>query len=194
MNIEKGQSPLIDFAQKYFGDIEHLQPAIEFFQDNPELIDRLGFSFDFAGGQLNSYLKQGVPEELAKLMPNVLKVQALLGKEKELPILYDLETDGSFSNLKIESGDWSFTEEIDDEVHLAAALMLEMYGQAIEQKIPELRENGFETMLALKEVLALHYDNTDLFKAVYEQGWYSAEKGFSEELVSYVERIPAEKH
>lgn len=205
MSIEKGQSPLIDFAQKYFGDIEHLQPAIEFFQDNPELMDRLALSFDFAVGQLNSYLGQDIPEERAKLMPNVLKVQALLGKEKELPILYDLETDSSRENILtgigvfkktkelIESGEWQFTKEIDDEAHLAAAMMLEMYGQTIEQKKPELSGNGVTTMLAIEEVLALHSQHTDLFNAVYKQGWYSAEEGFSKELVSSIESKQAVK-
>jgi len=209
MNEEKERLPFLDLAERHFGEIEHLGTIIDLFRDEPRLLNGLEFIFDYAIEQLNTYLDEGISEKQVKLMPNVLKVQKLL-KEKKLPTLYDLENEESFINLMIgervfkktqektqeliKDGKYSFPRTVDDEIHLVATMMINLYGQAMERKFPELAENAGTTILAVGEVLAHDFKSSTLFKAAREQDWYSIEKGFSGELVSYVERMPAEKH
>lgn len=195
---------LLRFVEKYIGGRQNIKPAIGELRNRPEVLDELASEFDLAVGSLNTFTQASrVETDADSLLPNAVRIRSLL-KGKSLPSLEEIGQDKSLGTVKegirtfrgvdslMKSGEtgrsgpkWEFHQNITDAGQLAAALMLEIYGKYVERRYPELRDRGFDVVLSLEEMLAIHHQDTQLFEAV--KGWYDVKEGFSQKLVDGVQ-------
>ena len=203
----ENQLVLAQNVHKYIGERANAQRVNAEIQANPERLLRLEGEMDAAIQTLNTILET---KSYSRLCTKTTELLLRESRPERLPTLQELKQDGSsatlraaVTTLKEVNGLMALGEgpeppphawrvharEGEDTDKLIAATMLAIYTAYIEQRYSTFGLDGFEHVtLPLEEVLAVYYPTSYLFHLIRE--WYTAEEGFSEELVEHVETYP----
>lgn len=197
----------LDLAEIHLRHRTNIRPAIQQLREDPIVFTGLAEEFDRVVDYFNrhNHPTSPTPHPEKTFMPNVLQARAVL-RGCYLPTLVGLAHDQSseyqdhcretFKEVNElmrrgeageKEGSWMFHQGVTDVEKLTSAMMLEVYGLYIKKIYPNLGEQNINLVVALEEILAVHYHDTRLFMAVKE--YYTVPEGFSEKLVNHINSL-----
>lgn len=206
MSVSPESGVYFRYAQKYISGRANIARGLEEARKDPEIIQEAVRGIDEAVTSLNRFNR--APHEVAQsqrvLLPNALAVREVF---ERYGIIYPFPTAAELANNRspdviwsgmsvfedanefMQRGEtrrtrreaWRFHKTVKDPGQLADALGLELYRLF---SYPQLAGDNYKLMLALEEMLAVHYQETRMFRSV--KNWYTTEKGFSPLLVVMV--------
>ncbi len=202
MNLSPESEVYLKYVGRYLSWRENVFQAMFEARKNPEIVGETIAGIDRAVDSLNQFRAQpdNVAQTQGDLLPNSLLIREKLEGIYKLPTATELAHDRSRSTINratnafvtanwfMARGEgnkrnrtWSFHKGIKDPGTLSDVLGLEVYRTFISWPYPELLNNEYKVMLALEEMLAMHHQDTRLFRSV--KPWITVKEGFSEELV-----------
>lgn len=195
----------IALALRYLNQRENIVAGLQIAQENPSIVAESVGALNQAITSLNKFVTNsaGIVDSQRDFLPNSTEVRNFLVGQT-LPTITELAYDSSTdtrrlarqafqeANASMKKGErassdseaWFFHIDEQNYGTLADGLGLEIYRKFASFKYGESKTSGYNFMLALEEMLAVHHQDTRMFSSI--EKWYTPEDGFSKDLVDMV--------